>query len=155
MSLLRCLIIDSDGGLPFSRFFSRVHSRLDLPLNSLYLTTVLVIIFGCVFLGSSSAFNAIISASVVALGVSYAIPPAIHCMRGRNKLPDGRIFKLPSVLGWVVNLVRRRPASFPSYLSRMMEFMHVVDQLGLRRLRLGLPTSSSRLYYSSSRLNSR
>ena len=71
-----------DGGLPFSRFFARVHSRLGLPLNSLILTTVLVIIFGCVFLGSSSAFNAIVSASVVALGITYAIPPAINCLRG-------------------------------------------------------------------------
>ena len=64
-----------------------------------------MIIFGCIFLGSSSAFNAIISASVVALGVSYAIPPAIHCLRGRNRLPETRPFKLHPVLGWIVNLV--------------------------------------------------
>ena len=59
-----------DGGLPASPFFAKVHSRLGLPLNSLILTTVLVIIFGLIFLGSSSAFFAIISSSVVALGVS-------------------------------------------------------------------------------------
>lgn len=52
----------------------------------------------------SSAFNAIISASVVALGVSYGIPIAIHCLRGRNKLPP-RPFVLPSILGWIANLV--------------------------------------------------
>ena len=49
---------------------AKVHPKLGLPLNSLVLTTALVIIFGCIFLGSSSAFFAIISASVVALGVS-------------------------------------------------------------------------------------
>ena len=53
-----------DRGLPFSAFFSKVHPRLDLPLNSLLLTTTLVVIFGCIFLGSSSAFNAITSAYV-------------------------------------------------------------------------------------------
>lgn len=42
-----------DGGLPASRFFSRVHKGLDVPLNALYLTTILVIIFGLIFLGSS------------------------------------------------------------------------------------------------------
>ena len=42
-----------DGGLPVSRFFAKVHPRLDLPLNALYLTVVLVVIFGCIFLGSS------------------------------------------------------------------------------------------------------
>lgn len=77
----------------------KVHPKLDLPLNALNLTTVLTIIFGLTFLGSSSAVFAIISASVVALGVSYAIPPAIHCLRGRNRLPEDRWFKLPPIVG--------------------------------------------------------
>jgi len=51
-----------DGGLPASRFFGTVNKRLDVPLNSLALTLAAVIIFGCIFLGSSSAFNAITSA---------------------------------------------------------------------------------------------
>lgn len=93
-----------DGGLPASRFFARVHKRLGLPLNSLILTTVLVIIFGCIFLGSSAAFNAITSASVVALEVSYAIPIAVNCLQGRRKLPE-RAFVLPPVLGWTFNLI--------------------------------------------------
>jgi amino acid transporter len=42
-----------DGGLPASPFFAKVHKRLGLPLNALYLTTILVVIFGCIFLGSS------------------------------------------------------------------------------------------------------
>ncbi|TVY24173.1 Choline transport protein, partial [Lachnellula hyalina] len=94
-----------DGGLPVSRFFAKVHPRLDLPLNALYLTVVLVVIFGCIFLGSSSAFNAIISASVVALGVSYGIPIAINCLRGRSMLPESRPFKLSPLLGWTANLI--------------------------------------------------
>ena len=96
-----------DGGLPASPFFARVHPTLELPLNALYLTTACVVIFGCIFLGSSSAFNAIISASVVALGVSYAIPPAVNCLRGRNCLPP-RAFVLPGPLGWFCNLVCSR-----------------------------------------------
>ncbi|KAE8440641.1 hypothetical protein EG329_007007 [Mollisiaceae sp. DMI_Dod_QoI] len=94
-----------DGGLPFSRIFAKVHPKLELPLNALYLTVALVIIFGCIFLGSSSAFNAIISASVVALGVSYGIPIAINCIRGRKMLPASRPFKLGELLGWIVNLI--------------------------------------------------
>ena len=95
-----------DGGLPFSRVFAKVNMRLDVPMNALYLTTVLVIIFGCIFLGSSSAFNAIVSASVVALGITYATPPAINCLRGRRMLPETRPFKLPGPMGWICNLVR-------------------------------------------------
>jgi choline transport protein len=93
-----------DGGLPFSPFFAKVHTRLGQPLNSLILTTVLTVIFGCIFLGSSSAFNAIISASVVALGVSYAMPVAINCLRGRKMLPP-RSFTLPGWFAWPANLL--------------------------------------------------
>jgi len=34
-----------DGGLPASRFFARVHKRLNVPLNALFLTTALVYYF--------------------------------------------------------------------------------------------------------------
>lgn len=94
-----------DRGLPFSRVFAKVHAGTDVPLNALIWTAAWVIIFGCVFLGSSSAFNAITAASVVALGVTYAIPPAINVLRGRTMLPEGRAFKMPNWLGWFTNLV--------------------------------------------------
>ena len=94
-----------DGGLPFSKYFARVHKGLDVPLNSVWLTTGVVVIIGLIFLGSSSAFNAIVSASVVALGVTYAMPPAISILRGRKMLPATRHFKLPEPVGWTVNIV--------------------------------------------------
>ncbi|TWU71185.1 hypothetical protein ED733_001478 [Metarhizium rileyi] len=94
-----------DRGMPFSAFFSRVHPTLDVPLNALFWTVAWVIVFGCIFLGSSSTFNAITAASVVALGVTYAIPPAINVLRGRKMLPDDRSFKLPGASGWILNIV--------------------------------------------------
>ena len=94
-----------DRGLPASSFFAKVNNRLNVPLNALWLTLIVVIIFGCIFLGSSSAFNAIVSASVVALGITYAIPPLINCLRGRKMLPESRAFILPGPLGWICNLV--------------------------------------------------
>ncbi|PNY26356.1 Choline transport protein, partial [Tolypocladium capitatum] len=94
-----------DHGMPFSHVFAQVHPGLDVPLNALLWTAAWVIVFGCIFLGSSSTFNAITSASVVALGVTYAIPPAINVLRGRKMLPENRSFKLPEPLGWILNLV--------------------------------------------------
>ncbi|KAL4918793.1 amino acid/polyamine transporter I [Aspergillus aurantiobrunneus] len=93
-----------DGGLPASPFFSKVHPKLQVPLNGLLLTNFCVIVFGCIFLGSSSAFNAIISSSVVMLDIAYVVPIAINCIRGRQMLPE-RAFVLPHTLGWVVNMV--------------------------------------------------
>ena len=94
-----------DGGLPFSHLLSRVHPKLDVPLESLALTVAVVVIFGCIFLGSTSAFNAIVSASVVALGVSYAMPVAINLLRGRRMLPATRHFVLPEWFAWPANII--------------------------------------------------
>ncbi|KAI0137522.1 amino acid permease [Xylariales sp. AK1849] len=94
-----------DRGLPFSSVFAKVHPTLDVPLNALIWTTAWVVIFGCILLGSDSTFSAITAASVVALGVTYAIPPSINCLRGRKMLPDDRAFKLPEIVGWIFNLV--------------------------------------------------
>jgi choline transport protein len=72
-----------DGGLPFSRFFSRMHPS-GVPINAVLLSTILVIIFGCIYLGSSSALNAILSSSVVFLNVSYCIPSQYNMAHQRN-----------------------------------------------------------------------
>lgn len=101
-----------DRGLPFSKVFAQVNKKFEVPLNALLLTTGLVIIFGCIFLGSSSAFNAIVSASVVALGITYAIPPAINLLRGRKMLPETRAFRLPNWLGWTCNIVSHYFAAY-------------------------------------------
>jgi choline transport protein len=92
-----------DGGLPASSLFAQVHER-GVPLNALCLTTAITILFGCVFVFSSAAFNAISSASVVALSISYALPIAVNCIQGRVKLP-ARALALPGPFAWLVNLV--------------------------------------------------
>ncbi|KAJ5885011.1 hypothetical protein N7495_009521 [Penicillium taxi] len=99
-----CYAFARDGGLPASKFFSKIHPKLNVPLNSLYLNLFLVVVFGCIFLGSSSAFNAIISCSVVFLDLAYGMPIAVNVMRGRKTLPD-RAFTLPNWFGWIINII--------------------------------------------------
>ncbi|KAF4594931.1 amino acid permease [Ophiocordyceps camponoti-floridani] len=93
-----------DGGLPASTVFARVHPKLGQPLNALALSSAVVVLFGLIFMASSSAFNAIMSSSVVALDLSYAMPIAIRCLRGRSRLVQGQ-WKLSPVLGWTVDVV--------------------------------------------------
>lgn len=107
-----------DNGLPFSVTFAKVHPSLDLPLNALLWTTAWVIVFGFILLGSSAAFNAITAASVVALGVTYAIPPTINCLKLRRALPENRVLKLKGATGWVLNMVRISPASTETSLTQ-------------------------------------
>lgn len=93
-----------DNALPFSNLFKRVHPRLNVPVESVTLTAVLVILFGCIYLGSSAALNAILSASVVALGVSYGIPILILLIRGRHILPRGQL-RMSDTIGIVANII--------------------------------------------------
>ncbi|OAA75878.1 amino acid/polyamine transporter I [Akanthomyces lecanii RCEF 1005] len=93
-----------DGGLPASKFLARVHPRLGLPLNALILTSVVVVIFGVINIASTNAFSAIISAAVVTLDLSYAMPIAVNCLQGRRALPD-RDWKLPTWLGWTCDII--------------------------------------------------
>lgn len=101
-----------DRGMPLSSVFAKVHPSLNVPMNALLWTTGWVLVFGLILLGSSSALSAIVSASVVSLGVTYAIPPAIHVLRGRKMLPESRPFKLEGWVGWTLNLVSA-PVSLP------------------------------------------
>ncbi|AAW43538.1 choline transporter, putative [Cryptococcus deneoformans JEC21] len=97
-----------DGGLPFSRVFAIMNSN-GVPIPAVLFTTVLVIIFGCIYLGSSAALNAILSSSVVFLNISYSIPIFLVLIRGRSilrppSLPEPT-FTLGPILGPICNVV--------------------------------------------------
>ena len=52
-----CWSFARDRGVPFSRFLSRVHPTLDVPLQAHCVSCVIVAIIGCLYLGSYTAFN--------------------------------------------------------------------------------------------------
>ena len=60
-----------DGGLPFSGWISYVHPRLQIPTNAIALSCIISILLSLINLGSSAAFNAIISLQVVSLLLTY------------------------------------------------------------------------------------
>jgi amino acid transporter len=72
-----------DRGLPFSHVWAKYNDKLEVPLNALLWTTGWVIVFGLILLGSSSAFNAITAASVVALG-KFFTSFVVHAVEATN-----------------------------------------------------------------------
>ena len=52
-----CWSFARDSGLPFSKTLSKVHPKLDVPLQAHFVSCVLVAILGCLYLGSYTAFN--------------------------------------------------------------------------------------------------
>lgn len=79
----------------------------------------------------ASAFNAIVSSSVVALDLSYAMPIAVNCLRGRNLLPP-RAWQLPSGMGWLADIVSYRVICYVVQSAVLMNGM----QLGLSYIAL-------------------
>lgn len=63
-----------DRGLPFSRFLAYVNKTLDLPLRSIALCAIIPCLIGLINIGSTAAFNAIVSLTEAGLFISYLIP---------------------------------------------------------------------------------
>jgi choline transport protein len=80
-----------DNGLPFPKWIAQVHPTLQIPANAITLTCALTLLLSLINIGSTVAFNAIISLQIVALMASYSI--SISCVLYRrltNTLPRAR-----------------------------------------------------------------
>ncbi|KAI9048048.1 hypothetical protein LZ554_007845 [Drepanopeziza brunnea f. sp. 'monogermtubi'] len=73
-----------DGAIPFSSLWKRVDKRFDIPLLGLVLSTAVDCILGCIYFGSTSAFNAFTGVATICLSVSYGIPILVSLLRGRR-----------------------------------------------------------------------
>jgi amino acid transporter len=84
-----------DNGLPFSKTFSYVHPTLKIPINSLLLVGAICCLLALINIGSSTAFNALISLPTIALYISYFIPIFFLVIRKlQNRHPVYGPFKL-------------------------------------------------------------
>ncbi|KAJ5217987.1 uncharacterized protein N7498_000086 [Penicillium cinerascens] len=95
--------VSRDNMLPFSKVWATVNPRFQMPLNALCLTGTVVSLYGLIFLGSSTAFSAMVGAAVIFLQTSCALPQAIILWRGRDILPE-RPFSLGRY-GFAINLI--------------------------------------------------
>ena len=91
-----------DDAIPLARLWSKVDGRLGVPVYALLLTTVVQMLLGLIYLGSSSAFLAFVSVGVIALAVSYAIPIGISVVHRRKEVSIAR-WNCGPILGPVAN----------------------------------------------------
>ncbi|KAH7407231.1 putative GABA permease [Cadophora sp. MPI-SDFR-AT-0126] len=71
-----------DRGLPFSDWISHVDPKRQVPVNAIALTCAFTCLLSLINIGSSAAFNAVISLQVVALMMTYAC--SIGCVLYRR-----------------------------------------------------------------------
>ncbi|KHO01245.1 polyamine transporter TPO5 [Metarhizium album ARSEF 1941] len=92
-----------DGAVPGHRLWSRVHPRLGLPLWALGLSTLVDCLLGCIYLGSSAAFNSFTGVATICLSMSYGVPVLVLLLRRRRPVRASP-FSLGR-FGYAVNLV--------------------------------------------------
>ncbi|KAF2493506.1 amino acid transporter [Lophium mytilinum] len=125
-----------DGALPYSKIWMAVHPRFQMPLNAMLLSASCISIYGVIFIGSTTAFSAMLSAAIVFLQTSCVIPQAILLYRGRDKVLPERYFSLGKCgaaingvsVAWVVflDILYCFPTSMP-VTPQNMSYVSVVS----------------------------
>ncbi|KAI9823426.1 MAG: hypothetical protein M1832_002436 [Thelocarpon impressellum] len=101
-----CWSFARDRGLPASRYLAKVHPTLDIPLRAHTVSCVIVALLGLLYVGSSTAFNrhvSMITACIVLLYISYAIPVVCLLIKGRDNIAHGPFWMGP--VGLFANIV--------------------------------------------------
>lgn len=73
--------------LPWSRVISRIDEKHNVPTVAILIITLLLMLLGLINIGSTTAFNAILSLAVVGLQTSYLMPICLVLWR-RIAVPD-------------------------------------------------------------------
>ncbi|KAL9565017.1 hypothetical protein ACKAV7_010875 [Fusarium commune] len=93
-----------DGAIPFSKVWSKVHPSLKIPFNSQLAVTAVIAALGCLYLGSSTAFNSLLGTAVTINNISYMFPILTNLLTGRKNMHKG-VFHMGPTIGPIVNTV--------------------------------------------------
>lgn len=93
-----------DKATPFPEFFAKVHPKLNSPVHATVAVSSMVTCLGLIYLGSSTAFQALISSYIVLSTLSYLGAILPHVLTGRKHIVPGP-FYMGRKAGMVVNVV--------------------------------------------------
>ncbi|KAI9874448.1 MAG: hypothetical protein M1830_009735, partial [Pleopsidium flavum] len=91
-----------DGATPFSNTLGRVSETWRIPFNSTLLCGCICTLLGCIYVGSSTAFNAFVGSFVVLSTCSYLAAILPHLLSSRANITPGP-FWMTGLLGYTVN----------------------------------------------------
>ncbi|KAF4769700.1 hypothetical protein HAV15_012029 [Penicillium sp. str.  len=74
-----------DGGLPASQLFAKVSPTLKVPVYMVLVVGFLQMLLGFIYLGSSTAFNAVLSMAILGMYASYISPIMFMLIYGRRE----------------------------------------------------------------------
>ncbi|KAJ5802155.1 uncharacterized protein N7503_004605 [Penicillium pulvis] len=93
-----------DSGLPLSHIWARVNPRLGSPFNAQLCVGVIIALLGCIYLGSSTAFNSMMSSAVTINNLAYVVPILTNVLLRRRTMHRGP-FSMGQFTGMTVNII--------------------------------------------------
>ncbi|KAI5464830.1 amino acid/polyamine transporter I [Mariannaea sp. PMI_226] len=92
-----------DGAIPGHKLWAKVNHKLDVPLWALVLSTVVDCILGCIYFGSSAAFNSFTGVATICLSTSYCVPVLVSLLRGREAVRSSpfSLGRLGPIVNWI------------------------------------------------------
>lgn len=95
-----------DGAIPFSGYLAHVDKRYAVPTRMIVCISVIQMLLGFLYLGSSTAFNAVLSMAILGIYASYILPIIYMTLYGRKSgshRPGP--FTLGTIGGMVINVI--------------------------------------------------
>lgn len=84
-----CWSFARDKGLPGSRYWSKVNTRTGCPVNAHLMSCAWCAVIGCIYMGSTTAYNAMVIGCIIFLLLSYCVPVSFLLIKGRDNIPHG------------------------------------------------------------------
>ncbi|KAI1865384.1 uncharacterized protein JN550_008432 [Neoarthrinium moseri] len=96
-----------DSATPFHQQISKVDRMSEVPFNSITVVTVLQMLLGFIYLGNSTAFNAILAMAIIGMYISYILPVIYMLLYGRPSMSQSAYgpFRLGKVFGVAMNVI--------------------------------------------------
>ncbi|KZF20527.1 amino acid transporter [Xylona heveae TC161] len=91
-----------DNAAPFSSWTGKIHNVHENPFNATLVCGALVTILGCIYVGSTTAFNAFVGSFVQLSTLSYLAAILPNLLTGRSNVRAGPFF-MRGITGFVVN----------------------------------------------------
>ncbi|KAK6198007.1 amino acid permease-domain-containing protein [Scheffersomyces amazonensis] len=98
-----CWSLARDNGIPGSRYWAQVNTKTGLPVNAHLMSCFWIAVIGCIYMGSSTAYNSMIIGGVVFQMLSYSIPVTFLLKNGRDSIKHGPFWL--GRIGWISNWV--------------------------------------------------
>ena len=92
-----------DNGLPGSKYWSKVNTKTNMPINAHLMSCFWCAVVGCIYMGSTTAYNSMVTSCIVFLLLSYAVPIVCLLYKGRDNVPHGKFWL--GKFGFVANIV--------------------------------------------------